>query len=297
MPASSSCTCAPRPARASRRPPASATWWKPGSAASSLRPSWRRILDNIGLPSSGTNLTYNNSGTIGPADADIIVSLEPGASPDRGRTSARCARELPGSFPASPSTFLPADIVSQILNFGLPAPIDIQVIGRNVESNRTFALKLLERLKEVRRHRRPAHPAALRPAQAGRGGGSHQGASGRASPSARWRSNLLITLSGSFQTNPTFFLNPKNGVTYNVITQAPQYRMDSLQALANIPLTGDSDAQPDILGSFATVTRGVERAVISHWNVQPVIDLYGGVQGRDLGAVADDVHRIVDGQP
>ena len=105
--------------------------------------------------------------------------------------------------------------------------------------------------------------------------------------------NLLITLSGSFQTNPTFFLNPKNGVTYNVITQAPQYRMDSLQSLANIPLSG-KDAQADILGSFASVSRGVERAVISHWNVQPVIDIYGGVQGRDLGAVGDEVTRIVN---
>jgi multidrug efflux pump subunit AcrB len=107
-------------------------------------------------------------------------------------------------------------------------------------------------------------------------------------------SNVLITLSGSFQTNPTFFLNPTNGVTYQVSTQAPQYWMDSLQALANIPLSG-KDAQPDILGSFAAVSRGAERAVISHWNVQPVIDLYGGVQGRDLGAVADDVTKIVKG--
>jgi len=249
------------------------------------------ILDNIGLPTSGTNLTYNNSGTIGPADADIIVSLRPGHHPTEGYIRA-LRGQLPVAFPGVTFYFLPADIVSQILNFGLPAPVDIQVIGRKVEENRAFAVKLLERLKSVegiadlriqQPFDQPKLDVAVDRTKAQQAGFTLRDVG----------SNLLITLSGSFQTNPTFFLNPKSGVTYNVITQAPQYRMDSLQALANIPLSGEN-ARPDILGSFAAVSRGVERAVISHWNVQPVIDIYGGVQGRDLGGVADEVTRIVE---
>ena len=250
------------------------------------------ILDNIGMPSSGTNLTYNNSGTIGPADADIIVSLKQGHRPTE--TYIRALRaQLPQEFPGISFAFLPADIVSQILNFGLPAPIDIQVIGRNVEANRKFALDLLERIKSVpgiadlriqQPFDQPRLDVAVDRTKAHQAGFTERDIA----------SNLLITLSGSFQTSPTFFLNPKTGVSYNVITQAPPYRMDSLQALANIPINAAGGTQSDILGSFATVTRGVERALVSHWNVQPVIDLYASVQGRDLGGVADEVTRIVE---
>ena len=249
------------------------------------------ILDNIGLPLSGTNMSYNNSGTVGPADADIIVSLRKGHRPTEAYIR-KLRAQLPLDFPGVTFYFLPADIVSQILNFGLPAPIDIQVIGRKVEENRAFAVKLLDKLKGVpgiadlriqQPFDQPKLDVTVDRTKAQQAGFSQRDVAG----------NLLITLSGSFQTNPTFFLNPKNGVSYNVITQAPQYRMDSLQSLANIPLSG-KDAQPDILGSFASVARGVERAVISHWNVQPVIDIYGGVQGRDLGAVGDEVTRIVN---
>ena len=250
------------------------------------------ILDNIGMPSSGTNLTYNNSGTIGPADADIIVSLKQGHRPTEAYIRALRA-QLPLEFPGISFAFLPADIVSQILNFGLPAPIDIQVIGRNVEANRKFALDLLERIKSVpgiadlriqQPFDQPRLDVAVDRTKAHQAGFTERDIA----------SNLLITLSGSFQTSPTFFLNPKTGVSYNVITQAPPYRMDSLQALANIPINAAGGTQSDILGSFATVTRGVERALVSHWNVQPVIDLYASVQGRDLGGVADEVTRIVE---
>ncbi len=249
------------------------------------------ILDNIGLPLSGTNMSYNNSGAVGPADADIIVSLRKGHRPTEAHIR-KLRAQLPLDFPGVTFYFLPADIVSQILNFGLPAPIDIQVIGRKIEENRAFAVKLLDKLKGVpgiadlriqQAFDQPKLDVTVDRTKAQQAGFSQRDVAG----------NLLITLSGSFQTNPTFFLNPKNGVTYNVITQAPQYRMDSLQSLANIPLSG-KDAQADILGSFASVSRGVERAVISHWNVQPVIDIYGGVQGRDLGAVGDEVTRIVN---
>lgn len=251
------------------------------------------ILDNIGLPTSGTNLSYNNSGTAGPADADIIVSLRKNHRPtDEHIRTLR--RRLPEEFPGVVFYFLPADIVSQILNFGLPAPIDIQVVGRNIDGNRKFALNLLEKLKRVtgiadlrvqQPFDQPKFDLAVDRTKAQQAGLSQKDVA----------TSLLITLSGSFQTSPSFFLNWKNGVSYQVITQSPQYKIDSLQALSNIPITGASKAKPEILGSLASMSRGTERAVISHWNVQPVIDIYGGVQQRDLGAVADEVTNIVEG--
>jgi len=250
------------------------------------------VLDNIGLPSSGTNLSYNNSGTAGPADADIIVSLREGHAPTETYIR-KLRRELPEAFPGIVFYFLPADIVSQILNFGLPAPIDVQVIGRNIDANRTFTLNLLERLKRVeglvdlrlnQPSDQPMIAVAVDRTRAQQAGLSQRDVA----------TNLLIALSGSFQTNPNFYLNPKTGVNYNVITQAPQYKMDSLQALENIPVTSAGGAHWEILGSLSSLSRGVERGVISHWNVQPVLDIYGGVQGRDLGGVADEVLKIVN---
>jgi CzcA family heavy metal efflux pump len=248
------------------------------------------ILDNIGLPTSGTNLTYNNSGTVGPADADIILSLAKGHRP-----TAEVVRELraalPQEFPGVMFYFLPADIVSQILNFGLPAPVDIQVVGNKIAENRAFAQSLFEKLKNVtglvdlRVHQpfdQPKIDVTVDRTRAQQAGLTQREIAG----------NLLITLSGSFQTNPTFFLNPKNRVTYNVITQAPQYRMDSMDALANIPIRRSDQGSSDVLGSLASFSRDTERAVISHWNVQPVLDLYGGVHGRDLGGVADEIVKI-----
>jgi multidrug efflux pump subunit AcrB len=250
------------------------------------------IIDNIGLPASGTNLSYNNSGTVGPADADIIVSLKPGHRPTDEYVRALRQR-LPVDFPGVTFYFLPADIVSQILNFGLPAPIDIQIIGRNIDANRKFALDLLEKLKQVtgiadlriqQPLDQPKFDLTVDRTKAQQVGLSQKDVA----------TSLLVALSGSFQTSPSFFLNWKNGVSYQVITQAPQYKIDSLQALSNIPITGEGRAKSEILGSLATVSRGAERAVASHWNVQPVIDIYGGVQSRDLGGVADEVKRIVD---
>jgi CzcA family heavy metal efflux pump len=249
------------------------------------------IIDTIGLPSSGTNLSYNNSGTTGPADADILVSLNQGhhATEQYIRLLRQNLRE---QFPGVTFYFLPADIVSQILNFGLPAPIDIQVIGRKMEENRQFALKLLERLKSVSgiadlRVQQPFDQPKL-DVTVDRTKAQQAGLSQR-----DVASNLLIALSGSFQTSPNFWLNPKNGVSYQIITQMPQYQIDSLQALGNVPVTGERGAKPTILEGLAQVSRGAERAVISHWNVQPVLDIYANVQGRDLGGVADEVTRIV----
>ena len=251
------------------------------------------ILDNIGLPSSGTNLTYNNSGTVGPADADILISLRPGHGPTADHIR-RLRADLREQFPGVMFYFLPADIVSQILNFGLPAPIDIQVVGNRIAENRKFAQSLFEKLRlvtgiaDLRIHQpfdQPRLDVTVDRVRAQQAGVSQREIAG----------NLLVTLSGSFQTSPAFFLNPKNRVTYNVITQAPQYRMDSLDALAGIPVRHSATGGSDILGSLATFSRDTERAAISHWNVQPVVDLYGGVQGRDLGGVADEVAALVAG--
>jgi multidrug efflux pump subunit AcrB len=250
------------------------------------------IIDNIGLPLSGTNMSYNNSGTIGTMDADIQVSLKEGHRPTEHYIRALRSK-LPDMFPGVTFYFLPADIVSQILNFGLPAPIDVQVVGRNVQANRTFALGLYEKLKQVSgitdlRVQQPFDQPKLM-VTVDRTKAQQAGYSQR-----EVANNLLISLSGSFQTTPSFWLNPKNGVNYNIVTQTPQYQMDSLQALNNIPINGNSGARGEILANFANVTRESERAVISHRDVQPVIDVYGAVQGRDLGGVADEVNAIVD---
>ena len=249
------------------------------------------IIDNIGLPSSGTNLSYNNSGTAGPADADILISLNHGHRPTADYIRL-LRRELHDAFPGVTFYFLPADIVSQILNFGLPAPIDIQVIGRKIEENRAYAFKLVERLKLIpgiadlrvqQAFDQPKLDVAVDRTRAQQAGLLQRDVA----------NNLLIALGGSFQTSPNFFLNPANGVSYQIITQMPQYQVDSLQALGNIPITGARGATPAVLENFAEVSRGSERAIISHWNVQPVLDIYSNVQGRDLGGVADEVNAVI----
>jgi len=250
------------------------------------------IIDNIGLPYSGINLSYSTSAPIGPADADILVSLA-----EKHRPTEKYVHDLrvtlANDFPGVSFAFLPADIVSQILNFGLPAPIDIQLIGYDLEGNRQFADQLLQRLRYVpgtvdMRIQQPFDQPRLH-IYVDRTKADMVGFTQR-----DVASNLLISLSGSFQTSPAFWLNPKNGVSYAVATQTPQYRVDSLQGLENIPVTGSSKATPQILGSLATITRGAEAGVVSHYDIQPVIDIYGSVQGRDLGAVSRDVKRIIE---
>ncbi|HMH13589.1 MAG TPA: efflux RND transporter permease subunit [Edaphobacter sp.] len=249
------------------------------------------ILDNIGLPYSGINLSYSNSAAIGSADADIQVSLTEKHRPTDEYVHGlrdRLAREFPGlTF-----YFLPADIVSQILNFGLPAPIDIQIIGQNVEANREYANQLFNRVKYVPgttdlRIQQPFNSPKL---QVDIDRTKSQGAGYTARDVA---SNMLVALSGSFQTAPTFWLNPANGVSYSISTQTPQYLTDSLQGLGNIPITGSAGTQPQILKSLVSISPGQEQATVSHYNVQPVLDIYGSVQGRDLGGVSRDINRIL----
>ncbi|HVJ55788.1 MAG TPA: efflux RND transporter permease subunit [Aliidongia sp.] len=250
------------------------------------------LVDNIGLPVSGINLSYSNSGTIGDADADILISLKEDHHPTQGYIRALRA-QLPKSFPGVLFAFLPADIVSQILNFGLPAPIDVQVVGPNAGDNYAFAQKLLAKIKHV------PGIADLRIQQAldypefdvnvDRSRAQELGVAQR-----DVANNMLISLTGSFQTAPTFWLDPKNGVSYSIVTQTPQYQLDSLDALRNVPVTGLPGSQPQILGGLGSITRGVGPAVASHYNVLPVIDIFAAVNDRDLGGVADDVRKLVD---
>ena len=249
------------------------------------------VIDNIGLPYSGINLSYSNSAPIGPADADIMVSLNPDHAPtDKYIHDLRL--RLPEEFPGVTFSFLPADIVSQILNFGLPAPIDIQVVGYDLDGNRAFADKLLERVRQVPGtvdlHIQQPFDQPYLHIDVDRTRAEQIGFTQR-----DIATNLLVSLSGSFQTTPEFWLNPKSGVSYMIATQTPQYRLDSLQNLENIPVSGPSGAKPEILASLASIHRGSGMGLVSHYDIQPLLDIYGSVQGRDLGGVATDLEKIV----
>jgi multidrug efflux pump subunit AcrB len=248
------------------------------------------VLDNIGLPYSGLNTSYGNNGTIGPADADILVSLSEKHRPTEQYIEALRAR-LPKEFPGVLFYFLPSDLVSQILNFGLPAPIDIQVMGRNVEANRDFADKLLQQVKLIPgatdlRIQQPFNQPKIF-VNIDRTKAQQVGYS-----ALNIAQNILVSLSGSFQTSPTFWLNPRSGVSYNVAAEMPQYAMDSLQDLRNIPVAVPTGA-PEILASVASLQRGTGLATVSHYDIAPVIDIYGSVQGADLGSVAGQIDRLV----
>jgi len=249
------------------------------------------IIDNIGLPYSSINLSYSTSAPIGPADADILVSLKPEHGPT-AKYVHDLRLKLPSEFPGVTFSFLPADIVSQILNFGLPSPIDIQVVGNKLEANREFAGKLLAQIKRIPgivdlRVQQPFDQPYLH-VDVDRTKAQEVGFTQR-----DIANNLLISLSGSFQTTPEFWLNPQNGVEYSIATQTPQYRIQSLQDLENVPITGPSNARSEILASLASIERGSGMATVSHYDITPVIDIYGSVQGRDLGGVAREINRIV----
>jgi CzcA family heavy metal efflux pump len=251
------------------------------------------VIDNIGLPYSGINLSYSTSAPIGTSDADIMVSLADGHRPTAGYIHD-LRLTLPRRFPGVLFSFVPADIVTQILNFGLPAPIDIQVVGRDLDGNRRFAAALLRRLAQVpgiadlRVHQAFNQP--LIQVDVDRTRAADVGITER-----DVASNLLISLSGSGQTAPAFWLNPTTGVSYSVATQMPQYRMDSLQELGNISVTGTGpSARPQVLQGLATISRAAEMSVVSHYDVQSVVDIFGAVQGRDLGSVSREIAPILE---
>ena len=249
------------------------------------------IVDNIGLPFSGINMAYQNTGTIGPEDGDALISLKEGhASTETFIKQLRTT--LPKQFPGATFSFLPADIVSQILNFGLPAPIDVQVIGHDQKANYAYATDLLKRIRLI------SGIADLRIQQVFNypqiNVNVDRTFAGEVGLSQRDIANsLLVTLSGSAQVHPNFWLNNENGVSYPIVAQMPQYRINSISDLVNVPITSAGTVTPQYLGGLAQITPGPSPGVVSHYNVQPVIDIYGAVQGRDLGAVSVDIDRVL----
>ncbi|WP_371424442.1 efflux RND transporter permease subunit [Tardiphaga sp.] len=250
------------------------------------------VVSNIGLSVSGINMAYNNSGTIGPGDADILISLKPNHGPtdDYIRTMRE---QLPRQFPGTTFAFLPADMVSQVLNFGVPAPIDVQIAGQNLQSNRQYANSLLAKIRTIpgvadARIQQAFEQPTLN-VNVDRSMTSLVGLSEKDVATA-----MLTTLSGSTQSAPTYWLNPANGVNYPVSIQTPQRDIDTMAGLKNLPISTASGSSAQLLGGLAEIQRSRSNAVVTHYNVQPTIDIYATPQGRDLGAVAVDIQKTID---
>jgi multidrug efflux pump subunit AcrB len=250
------------------------------------------IIDNIGIPYSGLNLSYSNSATVGTADADILVTLAEKHRPTAEYTHA-LRDKLTQQFPGTEFYYLPTDMVSQILNFGLPAQIDVQVVGNAVDQNHALAEHMMQQISQIPgttdlRIQQPFNLQSWtvnvdRTRAQEVGYSEHDVAS-----------NVLTSLSGSFQTSPTFFLNPQNHVSYNIAVQTPQYDMQNLQQLKNLPIAASgSGQQPQILGNIASIDRGAEQGTVSHYNARPVIDIYGSVEGTDLARVAAGIDKVM----
>src|SRR5208337_4299073 len=246
-----------------------------------------------GLSTNGINLSYNNNGTIGTSDADILISLNHLHHPTANYIKM-LRRSLPREFPGSEFFFQPADIVSQTLNFGLPAPIDIQLIGQNITENYGIATQMLERIKQIpgaadahiyQVFHQPKIAVNVDRTKAQEIGFTQRDVA----------NNVLLALTTSFQTSPNFWLSPQ-GVSYPVSTQTPQYRMDSLEDLKNIPVVGGNNAQSQVqvLYNLASVNRAADLGVATHYDIQPVVDIYANVQGRDLGGVSSQISKILD---
>ncbi len=249
------------------------------------------IIDNIGVPYSGINLSYSNSGVIGSWDADIMVALDKKHHPTEDYIRALRSK-LAGEYPGVTFYFLPTDIVNQILNFGLPAPLDIQIIGQNIVADHALAESMMAKLRyipgAVDLHIQQALNLPNFTVNVDRTKAQQVGLT-----QANVTNSVLTALSGSFQTAPQFWLDWQNGVSYDIAVQEPQYRMDTLQNLHNIPLTSPSGAPQQILANVASFDRGSEPSTISHYNVKPVIDIYGSVDGTDLRTVSNQVDKIV----
>ncbi|MGA9671474.1 MAG: efflux RND transporter permease subunit [Terracidiphilus sp.] len=271
------------------------------------------IVDNIGLPYSGLNLSYSTSAPIGPADADIQVQLTEDHHPTAAYVE-NLRTVLNRTYPGVTFYVLPVDIVTQILNFGLSAPIDIQIVGPDLYGNRALAEKMLNEVRYVpgaadARIQQPFdYPNMTVNVDRTR-------AEDIGLTQANVAQSILVSLSGSFQTTPSFYLDPKSGVSYNVAIQAPQYRMDSLAALESLPITGSAQSAQatmamtagasatavpgvrrtiNVLGNVAAIQPGAELGTVSHYNVQPVLDIYANVDGTDLGSVTRRVQGIID---
>jgi multidrug efflux pump subunit AcrB len=248
------------------------------------------ILDNIGLPTSGINLSYSNSGTIGSADAEILISLQTKHQPT-AHYVGQLREQLPKAFPGVSFFFEPADIVSQILNFGLPSPIDIQIQGRDLTNNYSIATRIAEQIRAVPGavdvHIMQALDQPRLQYTVDRVKTQQVGLTER-----DVANNVLVSLSSSFQTTPSFWLNSKNGVVYSMAVQTPQYTIDSIDALGSIPINAGNKTAPQLFENLASMQRMDEPAVVSHYNVLPVVDIFASAEGRDMGAVGADIAKI-----
>jgi CzcA family heavy metal efflux pump len=248
------------------------------------------ILDNIGLPVSGINLSYSNGGTIGNADAEVLGSLQPNHHPTAEYVS-QLRSELSKQFPGTTFFFEPADIVSQTLNVGVPAPIDIQIVGQNLAGDMEVAKQIAAQLRRIpgaadvyigQQFDEPRLQFNVDRVRAQQMGLSE----------ADVANSMLVSLSSSLQTSPNLWLNPKNGVSYYLVVQTPQYRINSLDAVRTIPVSASGTAAPQLLENLSTMHPTEEAADVSHFNVQPVIDIFATAEGRDLGSVASDIAKV-----
>ena len=248
------------------------------------------VLDNIGLPNSGINQSYSSNGTIGTSDAEILIALDPEHHPPTASLMRHLREVLPQRFPGTEFFFQPADIVTQILNFGLPAPIDIQVVGNDMQSNYVIAQQIANKLRhipgaaDVHVQQLLSQPTLHMDIERTRV--TQVGLTAR-----DVAQSALVSLSGSFQTSPNFWLSPQNAVTYSIAVQSPQYRMTSMQDLLNIPVNSQQGTQ--LMGNLVQLTPVTRPATVNHWNVQPVIDVYASTQDRDLGAVAAEADKVI----
>jgi CzcA family heavy metal efflux pump len=250
------------------------------------------IIDNLGLPYSGINTSYNNTGTVSPADGDILVSLQPGHDPTNDFVR-KIRLEMRQQFPDVTVWFPPADIVAQILNFGLPAPIDVQIVGSDREEIFRVAGKLWSALRKIpglvdlriqEPNDAPRLDITVDRTKASILGLTEQNVA----------NSVLGALSGSQQVSPNFWVDPQNGISYQLNAMVPQYDINSPGALMNLPVLGSTTGQNQILANVAAISRSQTSPVMDRFNIRPVINIFGGVDGRDLGAVARDVQRTID---
>ncbi|WP_455921415.1 efflux RND transporter permease subunit [Pseudomonas putida] len=249
------------------------------------------VIDNIGIPLSGIDMAYSASGTTGPQDGDISVTLKEGHKPTADYVK-KLREVLPESFPGSTFSFLPADISSEILNFGAPAPLDVKISGPDNDANHAYALELQRALKHIR------GIADLRIQQSNgyptlQVDVNRERANGLGITERDVTNSMVASLAGSSQVSPLYWLNPKNGISYSIVAATPQYRLDSMPELEALPVTG-ANGQSQILGGLATIHRVDTPAVVTHYNIQPTLDIYANVQGRDLGGVASDIQKAID---
>ncbi|UGV27798.1 efflux RND transporter permease subunit [Rhodopseudomonas boonkerdii] len=250
------------------------------------------MTDNIGLPVSGINLTYNNTGVLGSADGDIQIKLRDGHRPTEEYVK-QLRERLPREFPGVSFAFLPADIVSQILNFGAPAPIDLQIRGNRTAENFVYANKLLAKVKQIpgiadaRIQQSPNNPGFN--IDVDRTRAQYVGLTER-----DVTNSLVVNLAGSSQVAPTYYLNPDNGISYSIVMQTPQYKMDSLNALQTLPITSASAQGSPILGGIADIKRTATNAVVSQYDIQTMVQIYATTQGRDLGSVSNDIYKAIE---